>query len=47
MKVRHVYTRVSAATQKSDGTSLSTQRELGIAKVKETVLARFFTLTVS
>ena len=35
MQILHIYTRVSTATQESDGTSLSTQRELGIAKAKE------------
>ena len=35
MQTLHIYTRVSTATQESDGTSLSTQRELGIAKAKE------------
>ena len=35
MQILHIYTRVSTATQESDGTSLGTQRELGIAKAKE------------
>lgn len=33
--ILHVYTRVSTQTQQNEGTSLSTQRELGIAKAQD------------
>ena len=35
MDTLHIYTRVSTSTQENDGTSLDTQKELGIKKAKE------------
>ena len=35
MDTLHIYTRVSSSAQEEDGTSLDTQKELGIKKAKE------------
>ena len=34
-KILHIYTRVSTSVQEEEGTSLETQKELGILKSKE------------